>query len=72
MNVDTDGRIKQCIAFLTRFETAAVYLKGWLCEASGAKPNADKLACMIDRLTLEDLKRRAEEQRRTARPMYHI
>jgi len=27
---------------------------------------------VIDRLTLEDLKRRAEEQRRTARPMYHI
>jgi len=53
MNVDADGRIKQCIAFLTRFETAAVYLKGWLCEASGAKPNADKLACMIDRLTLD-------------------
>ena len=27
---------------------------------------------VIDRLTLEDLRRRAEEQRRTARPMYHI
>jgi len=27
---------------------------------------------VIDRLTLEELKRRAEERRRTARPMYHI
>ena len=27
---------------------------------------------VIDRLTLEDLRRRAEERRRTARPMYHI
>jgi Rrf2 family transcriptional regulator, cysteine metabolism repressor len=30
------------------------------------------VSAVIDRLTLEDLKRRAEEQRRTARPMYHI
>jgi Rrf2 family protein len=27
---------------------------------------------VIDRVTLEDLRRRAEERRRTARPMYHI
>jgi Rrf2 family protein len=27
---------------------------------------------VIDRLTLEDLRRRADERRRTARPMYHI
>jgi hypothetical protein len=53
LNVDADGRIKQCIVFMTRFETPAVYLKGWLCEASGAKPSADKLACMIDRMVLD-------------------
>jgi Rrf2 family transcriptional regulator, iron-sulfur cluster assembly transcription factor len=27
---------------------------------------------VIDRVTLDDLRRRAEERRRTARPMYHI
>jgi Rrf2 family protein len=27
---------------------------------------------VIDRVTLEDLRRRAEERQRTARPMYHI
>jgi hypothetical protein len=53
LTVDTDGRIKQCIVFLTRFDTTAVYLKGWLCEASGAKPSPDRLACMIDKLTLD-------------------
>lgn len=53
LNVNSDGFIKQCIVFLTRFETNAVYMKGWLCEASGAKPSADKLACMIDRMSLD-------------------
>ena len=53
LNVNSDGFIKQCIVFLTRFETNAVYMKGWLCEASGAKPSADKLACMIDRMVLD-------------------
>ncbi len=53
LNVNSDGFIKQCIVFLTRFETNAVYMKGWLCEASGAKPSADKLACMIDRMMLD-------------------
>ena len=27
---------------------------------------------VIDHVTVEDLRRRAEERRRTARPMYHI
>lgn len=53
LNVTADGFIKQCLVFLSRFETNAVYLKGWLCETSGAKPSADKLACMIDRMVLE-------------------
>ena len=30
------------------------------------------VSSVIDRLTLEDLRRRADERRRTARPMYHI
>ena len=53
LNVNSDGFIKQCIVFLTRFDSNAVYMKGWLCEASGAKPSADKLACMIDRMVIE-------------------
>lgn len=49
----TDGRAKLCIAWLTRFETAAVYLKGWFCEASGARPSFQELACMLDKLVLD-------------------
>ena len=30
------------------------------------------VSAVIDRVTIEDLRRRAEERRRTARPMYHI
>ena len=33
---------------------------------------ADAVASVVDRTTLEDLRRRAEERRSTARPMYHI
>jgi hypothetical protein len=50
--VDADGLRKLCLAFLSRFDTAAVYLKGWYCEANGGKPSADRLACMLDRLSL--------------------
>lgn len=50
--VDADGLRKLCLAFLSRFDTGAVYLKGWYCEANGGKPSADRLACMLDRLTL--------------------
>jgi hypothetical protein len=49
----TDGRAKLCIAWLTRFETAAVYLKGWFCEASGARPSFQALACTLDKLVLD-------------------
>jgi hypothetical protein len=51
--VDADGRRKVCLAFLTRFETEAVYFKGWYCEANGNKPSADRLACMLDRLVID-------------------
>ncbi len=53
MRVDTDGRWKQCLAFRSRFETAAVYLTGWYCDASGSKPSANALACILDKLVIE-------------------
>lgn len=48
-----DGLRKQCLAFLSRFDTTAVYLKGWYCEADGSRPVADNVACLLDRLVLE-------------------
>jgi len=50
---NADGRIKLCVSYLSRFDTNAVYLKGWLCEASGARPNFHTLACLLDRITLK-------------------
>ena len=51
--IDNDGQWKQCLAFASRFETTALYLIGWYCDASGAKPNAASLACILDKLTLD-------------------
>lgn len=51
--INADGRTKLCIAWLTRYETAAVYFKGWFCEANGARPSFQTLACTLDRMTLE-------------------
>jgi hypothetical protein len=53
MTVDADGRRKLCLGFLSRFESTAVYLKGWYCEASGTKASPDNLACVLDRLVLD-------------------
>ena len=53
MRVDTDGRWKNCLAFRSRLDTPVVYLTGWYCDASGAKPGAGPLACMLDRLALD-------------------
>jgi hypothetical protein len=53
MRVDTDGRWKQCLAFRSRFDTAAVYLTGWYCDGSGSKPSANALACILDKLVIE-------------------
>ena len=53
MRVDTDGRWKQCLSFRSRFDSPAIYLTGWHCDGSGAKPSAHTLACMLDRLTLD-------------------
>ncbi len=53
MVVQADGLRKQCLAFLSRFDTNAVYVKGWYCEADGSRPVADHVACLIDRLVLD-------------------
>jgi hypothetical protein len=53
LRIESDGQWKQCLAFASRFDTTAVYLMGWYCDASGAKPSAASLACMLDRLTLD-------------------
>ncbi|MCF2521418.1 hypothetical protein [Bradyrhizobium sp. G127] len=50
---NSDGQIKLCVSYLSRFDTDAVYLKGWLCEASGARPNFHALACLLDRVTVK-------------------
>lgn len=51
--VNSDGRIKLCVSYLSRFDTTALYVKGWFCEAGGARPNFHTLACMLDRITLK-------------------
>ncbi|MBI4274507.1 MAG: hypothetical protein HY659_07385 [Rhizobiales bacterium] len=53
MRVESDGQWKQCIVFVSRFATDAIQLAGWYCNASGARPNAHAVACILDRLTLE-------------------
>jgi len=53
IQIDMVGRWKDCVAFLSRFETAAIYVKGWYCEAVGTKPNAERLACVLDSLVLD-------------------
>jgi len=72
LRVDSDGQWKQCLAFLSRFDTLSVYFTGWYCDASGAKPSAERLACMLDRLTLDkDLASKEAEaflRERIARP----
>ncbi|MDO8978522.1 MAG: hypothetical protein Q7V17_04740 [Afipia sp.] len=51
--INSDGQIKLCVSYLSRFDTTAVYLKGWYCEASGARPNFHTLACLIDRISVK-------------------
>lgn len=52
MRLEADGQWKQCLAFVSRFETNAVYLIGWSCDASGAKPSPSTVACTIDKMIL--------------------
>lgn len=51
--IKTDGRIKLCMSYLSRFETSAFAYKGWFCEANGAKPSAYWLACLLDKVSLK-------------------
>ena len=53
VRVDTDGRWKLCLTYYSRFATDDVVLAGWYCDASGAKPSPDRLACLLDRLVLD-------------------
>ena len=50
-NLDLEVRWKQCFAFMSRFESPAVYVKGWLCEEVGKKTSADRIACLLDGLS---------------------
>ncbi len=54
MRVDTDGRWKQCLGFRSRLDTASVYFTGWYCDGTGAKPSAHTLACLLDKLVLDN------------------
>lgn len=51
--METDGRWKQCLSYNSRFTTNAVLMEGFLCDASGSKPGADALACLLDRLVID-------------------
>jgi hypothetical protein len=53
MRVDTDGRWKQCLAFRSRLDTAAIYITGWYCDGSGSRPSPNALACILDKLVIE-------------------
>lgn len=74
MRVDTDGRWKQCLAYQSRFETGAVYLTGWYCDGTGTKPAAATLACILDRIVLDqELASKEADQylrERMAKPAY--
>jgi hypothetical protein len=50
--INSDGHVKLCATFLSRFDSAAFYYKGWYCEANGARPNPTSLACILDKLKL--------------------
>jgi len=53
MQIETDGRWKQCLAYSTRFNSSAVSMMGWTCDATGSKPGADALACTLDKLVID-------------------
>jgi hypothetical protein len=53
IQIDMVGRWKDCIAFLSRFETNAIYIKGWFCDGIGERPNAERLACALDGLVVD-------------------
>ena len=51
--IDFDGRRKLCLAYMSRFDTAAVFLKGWYCEASGSNAGSWELACDLDSMLID-------------------
>jgi hypothetical protein len=53
MRADVDGQRKQCLGFVSRFESYATRMSGWWCTANGSKPSAIELACMLDQFTLD-------------------
>jgi hypothetical protein len=53
IQIDMLGRWKDCIAFLSHFETTAVYVKGWFCDGIGERPNGERLACALDGLVVD-------------------
>jgi hypothetical protein len=53
MRVDADGRWKNCLAFRSRLDIPSVYFTGWYCDGTGAKPSANALACMLDRIVFD-------------------
>jgi hypothetical protein len=53
MRADVDGQRKQCLGFVSRFDSYAARMSGWWCTANGAKPSAIELACMLDQFTVD-------------------
>jgi len=51
--IDSDGFRKLCLAYISRFDSPALYFKGWYCEASGIKASPYDLACDLDSLVLD-------------------
>jgi hypothetical protein len=51
--INADGRIKPCLTFYSRFQTEAVRIEGGYCEADGSKPDAQRLACILDGMVLD-------------------
>jgi hypothetical protein len=52
MRADVDGQRKLCLGFVSRFDTPFAHLSGWYCTASGTRPGAVELACMLDQFVL--------------------
>jgi hypothetical protein len=50
---ETNGRMRDCIVFLSVFETPEFSIGGFYCNADGAPAAAGPLACMLDRIQLD-------------------
>ncbi|SEG75987.1 hypothetical protein [Bosea lathyri] len=56
---ENDGRTRTCIAFRNAFETSEFALGGFYCAAGLQTADAGPLACMIDRLKLQQGERKS-------------